>query len=341
MKRSSSESRDRRVSLGLGPCPRSVDVAGGEQGGGLSERPSRQSLATLGRRQPVRRGEQLGGGSVCPAPRRPGRRALELGRDRLVRRRHAQREVARTLLLIGDDRRQPLVEPTAPLRRRGAVDDRCEQRMGEADAVALRRQETCLFRLDERRARIDLVAQCVLNRRQRRLRERRDRQCDAMRSVRGDRHPSGYQVLDASRDRQRSVGDTLRHARPHGRSRARRTDCRPRHPRVERAWAVTTRARGARGSRDAAPPTRVEPARRVPDDPRVRPVRDRAARRRRRPSAEPRPGRARPVGAEPRRRAPARMQHRAIGRRRSPRGRHRVRRAPRRRRRARPTSCVR
>ena len=81
--------------------------------------------------------------------------------------------------------------------------------------------------------------------------------------------------------------------------------------------------------------------RRAPPDRPVARARDRAAGRRRRPSAEPRPGRARPVAAEPRRRAPPRMPHRATGRRRSPRRTRPSRRARRRRRRARPTSCAR
>ena len=143
--------------------------------------------------------------------------------------------------------------------------------MGEADAVALRRQETCLFRLDERRARIDLVAQCVLNGRQRRLRERRDRQCDAMRSVRGDRHASGYQVLDASRDRQRSVGGTSRASRATARAISSAKNGLPPEASASRTSLGRDNESPRRSSDHVMQRSQRErsQARRVPDDPRV------------------------------------------------------------------------
>ena len=103
----------------------------------MTERPPHEPLIALGRREPAGRSEQLRGGVERAAQHRLPRSLLDRARRRLVRLRRALREMASTLLFIGDDRGQPPMELPAPRVGRGAVHRGRQQRVREPDATLL------------------------------------------------------------------------------------------------------------------------------------------------------------------------------------------------------------
>ena len=88
----------------------------------MPQRPARELLVPVFRRQPARGLEELRGGPLRAPLRGLPRGLFQLVGDRLVGLRRAQGEMARPLFGVGDDGCEPFVELAAPLRRRGPVD---------------------------------------------------------------------------------------------------------------------------------------------------------------------------------------------------------------------------
>ena len=141
----------RRAGRALGESPAASKVAERPEGGRVAELPPGELIReTLGR-QPAGAGIELGRSLLGTSRRCPSRSALELSGDGLARLGRREREVPGSLFRVADDVRESRVQEAAALRACGAVDRGSEQRVGEAHAASLRRQNAGLLRVEQSR----------------------------------------------------------------------------------------------------------------------------------------------------------------------------------------------
>ncbi len=195
--------------------------------------------------------------------------------------------MAGPLLGIGDDRREALVQPAAPLGSRGAVDRRGQQRMCEAKAARLGYEHAGLLGLEQAGAGVvlgsdgpeDQLARGPGQRRRHEAREPTARPTTRPRARARSR--AGLSARAAGLPPRRRSS----RARARGRSRARGTGFLPTPRRVARVPGVAEQSPGGPGSGGGARRARVAPARAAPADAPARPARDPAA-----PAPRDRPG---------------------------------------------------
>jgi hypothetical protein len=107
------------------------------------------------------------------------------------------------LLALGGDARKTLVELAAAFDGRRAVDDRGEQRMGEAQPVALGDEHARLLRLEERVGPVAVSGEHLDDGGRRRAGERRRNERGTPRGLRQPADTVGDERLEAARDGQR------------------------------------------------------------------------------------------------------------------------------------------